>query len=232
VCRHPHRPAPQRPSASRVGWRARAPVRSQSGIAQDDVLLYHYYYDNLATEAKKGAWQKAKFGGTPYKPPIGYLTAWERIEGREIRTVIVDLERAPLVRWAFTAYATGDYTLRELTEELERRGLKFEQSRKLPARAMTLSAVNNMLTNRYYLGMVRATRAPALSVKAGQAHSAVAPLCRCTPRPPRRDLSVGMPLGDARARRWLVGADLTVGGRMLVAASITLLAHSRALRRP
>jgi hypothetical protein len=29
----------------------------------------------------------------------------------------------------------------------------------------------------------------------------------------RRDLSVGVPLGDARARRWLVGADPTVGGR-------------------
>ena len=113
-----------------------------------------YYSDNLATEAKKGARQKAKFGGTPYKPPIGYLTARERIEGREIRIVVVDLERAPLVRWGFKAYATGDYTLRELAEELERRGLKFEQSRKRPARPMTLSSVNNMLTNRYYLGMV------------------------------------------------------------------------------
>jgi hypothetical protein len=37
------------------------------------------------------------------------------------------------VRWAFTAHASGDYTLRELTEELERRGLKTEQTRKLPS---------------------------------------------------------------------------------------------------
>jgi site-specific DNA recombinase len=113
-----------------------------------------YYSDNLATEAKKGARQKAKFGGTPYKPPIGYLTARERIEGREIRIVITDPDRAPLVRWAFTAYATGDYTLHELADELEERGLRYEPSRKLPSRPMAKNAVNNMLRNRYYLGMV------------------------------------------------------------------------------
>jgi site-specific DNA recombinase len=81
-----------------------------------------YYSDNLATEAKKGARQKAKFGGTPYKPPIGYLTARERIEGREIRIVITDPERAPLIRWAFTAYATGDYTMQEITRRAGRAG--------------------------------------------------------------------------------------------------------------
>lgn len=113
-----------------------------------------YYSDNLATEAKKGARQKAKFGGTPYKPPVGYLTARERIEGREIRIVITDSERASLVRWAFTAYATGNYTMQEITDELEERGLGYEPSRKLAARPMTRNAVNNMLRNRYYLGMV------------------------------------------------------------------------------
>jgi site-specific DNA recombinase len=113
-----------------------------------------YYSDNLATEAKKGARQKAKFGGTPYKPPIGYLVARERIEGREIRIVITDPDRAPLVRWAFKAYATGDYTLQELADELEERGLRYEPSRKLPSRPMARNAVNNMLRNRYYLGMV------------------------------------------------------------------------------
>jgi site-specific DNA recombinase len=108
-----------------------------------------YYSDNLATEAKKGARQKAKFGGTPYKPPIGYLTARERIEGREIRIVSTDADRAPLVRWAFTAYATGNYTMQEITDELDERGLRYEPSRKLPSRAMAKNAVNNMLRNRY-----------------------------------------------------------------------------------
>jgi site-specific DNA recombinase len=113
-----------------------------------------YYSDNLATEAKKGARQKAKFGGTPYKPPIGYLVGRERIEGREIRIVTTDLDRAPLVRWAFRAYATGNYTMQELAEELEQRGLRYEPSRKLSSRPMAKNAVNNMLRNRYYLGMV------------------------------------------------------------------------------
>ena len=58
----------------------------------------------------------AEFGGTPYKPPIGYLTARERIEGREIRIVIVDAERASHVRWAFRAYASGKRLVRRVRE--------------------------------------------------------------------------------------------------------------------
>ena len=113
-----------------------------------------YYSDNLATEAKKGARQKAKFGGTPYKPPIGYLTGREKIEGREIRIIITDQGRAPLIRWAFTAYATGNYTVQELADELNERGLRYEPSRKLAARPLTKNRLNALLKNRYYLGMV------------------------------------------------------------------------------
>jgi site-specific DNA recombinase len=113
-----------------------------------------YYSDNLATEAKKGARQKAKFGGTPYRPPIGYLVGRERIEGREIRIVVTDQERAPLIRWAFKVYATGDYTIQELADELTERGLLYERSRKLAARPITKNRLSVLLKNRYYLGIV------------------------------------------------------------------------------
>jgi DNA invertase Pin-like site-specific DNA recombinase len=77
-----------------------------------------YYSNNLATEIKKGLHQKHKIGGTPFKPPIGYLPVRRWIEGKEIRTVEVDWEAGPLVRLAFDLYATGDWSLARLTKHL------------------------------------------------------------------------------------------------------------------
>src|SRR6266702_3877683 len=57
-----------------------------------------FYSKNLATEALKGMTQKAKVGGTPGRAPIGYLNTRRRIDGREVRTVVVDPERASLVQ--------------------------------------------------------------------------------------------------------------------------------------
>jgi DNA invertase Pin-like site-specific DNA recombinase len=73
-----------------------------------DVAQYHS--DNLAVEVLKGMNGKAKQGGTPFQAPIGYLNHRELRDGFEIRTIIVDPERAPLVRWAFEQYALGDWS--------------------------------------------------------------------------------------------------------------------------
>jgi len=86
--------------------------------------IAEFYSRNLATEVVKGMTQKVKTGGTPGKPPLGYRNA--RIinaEGREVRTIELDPERADLIRWAFEAYATGEWTLTGLLQELEARGL-------------------------------------------------------------------------------------------------------------
>ena len=55
--------------------------------------------------------------------PIGYLNTFELYEGRRIRTVTVDPERAPHVHWAFEAYAGGNYSIVSLTDALNSRGL-------------------------------------------------------------------------------------------------------------
>jgi DNA invertase Pin-like site-specific DNA recombinase len=89
-----------------------------------------YYRRNLAAEVVKGATQKAKRGGTPGIAPLGYLNVIQRIDGRDVRTVALDPERAPLVRWAFETYATGDYSLNDLVELLESRGLRSRANRR------------------------------------------------------------------------------------------------------
>ena len=49
------------------------------------------------------------------KAPIGYLNVRENFEGREVRTVVLDPERAPLVRVAFELYSPGSYSPQSAT---------------------------------------------------------------------------------------------------------------------
>jgi DNA invertase Pin-like site-specific DNA recombinase len=116
--------------------------------------INEWYSANLGTEATKGMLQKAKQGGTPGRAPVGYRNIIDTTDGREVRTVVVDPEAAAHVQWAFKEFATGIYSLAELTEALADRGLRALPGRKRAGGPMPLSRVATMLRNRYYLGIV------------------------------------------------------------------------------
>ncbi|URM93997.1 recombinase family protein [Actinomadura madurae] len=97
---------------------------------------------------------KARNGGTIGRAPLGYLNVRRYVDGKEIRTVAIDPERAPLVRLAFELYATGDWTLADLNEELYDRGLRTRPTPRRPARQVSESRLSQMLRDRYYLGYV------------------------------------------------------------------------------
>ena len=107
-----------------------------------------------ATRVRDGLTQKARSGGTPKKAPIGYLNTQCWDGANDIRTVVVDPERAPLIRWAFTVYATGEFTLNELVEELWERGLRSLPTRSRPAGKVGRSTLARILKDRYYIGVV------------------------------------------------------------------------------
>lgn len=118
-----------------------------------DVAQYHS--DNLAVEVLKGMTTKATTGGTPYRAPLGYLNHKEiRPDGSIVRTVVVDDHRAPLVRWAFEAYAMGDWTTITLREALEQKGLTSRPTPRKPAKPISLNTLTHMLHNPYYTGIV------------------------------------------------------------------------------
>lgn len=116
--------------------------------------IAEFYSRNLATEIMKGTTQKAKTGGTPFRAPIGYLNVREWIDGREIRTIEIDPERAPLVKVAFDLYATGEYSLIDLCTILEARGLRSRPSRNKPAKVLGTNRLSQLLRNDYYVGVV------------------------------------------------------------------------------
>ncbi len=117
--------------------------------------IAEFYSRNLSNEAKKGLHEKARRGDTPTYAPLGYLNVTERVDGREHRTVTVDEDRAPHITWAFESYATGAWSITELANELDRRGMKSRPTAKRAAVALSRSMVHRMLANPYYTGRLR-----------------------------------------------------------------------------
>ncbi len=107
-----------------------------------------------AEKVKMGLSRKHADGGTLGKAPIGYLNTRERIDGREISTVVIDPERAPLVRMAFEAYAGGDYSISALRDRLEEAGLRTRMTPKCAPKPLCRSKVHKMLRDDYYIGVV------------------------------------------------------------------------------
>jgi DNA invertase Pin-like site-specific DNA recombinase len=116
--------------------------------------IAEFYSRNLANEVIKGTQQKVKNGGTPSLAPIGYLNVRQIIDGREVRTVELDPERAPLIRWAFEVYATGEWSLNRLAHELEVRGLTQRPTAQRAARPLNAKKLAAVLHNPYYVGTV------------------------------------------------------------------------------
>lgn len=115
--------------------------------------IAEFYSRNLANEVIKGMSEKVKNGGSVSRAPIGYLNTRTIENGRENRTVTVDDTRAPLVTWAFNAYATGEHSVRTLTKELVRRGLTTVPTARLVEKPVEIRHVHSMLTNIYYTGI-------------------------------------------------------------------------------
>ena len=121
------------------------------GIMAD---MAEFYSANLSQEIRKGLDQKAKVGGTNSKAPLGYLNVRDMTNGREIRTIAVDPERAPLITKAFRLYATGEYSADRLAALLSGDGLRTRRTPSYPEKPVTGKHLVKLLHNAYYCGVV------------------------------------------------------------------------------
>ena len=118
--------------------------------------IAEFYSRNLANEVIKGMGEKARNGGTLGKAPLGYVNVRGRDEhGREVRTVELDQQRAPLLRLAFSEYATGNWTVSQLAKHLAGLGLDVPATPSKPARPITKGRLHTLLRHPYYKGVVQ-----------------------------------------------------------------------------
>ncbi len=81
----------------------------------------------------------------------GYKNVKEVVHGKTISRAVIDEDVAPLIKEAFNLYATGDYSLMELSGVLAKKGLRPQNSRK---KEMGRSSLATMLQNKFYVGVV------------------------------------------------------------------------------
>jgi DNA invertase Pin-like site-specific DNA recombinase len=76
-----------------------------------------YYIDNLSENVRRGLREKLRRGEWPGIAPVGYLNDYK------LHTIYPDPEKAPFIRKMFELYASGNYTLESMTQEVNRWGL-------------------------------------------------------------------------------------------------------------
>jgi site-specific DNA recombinase len=124
-------------------------LHTRSGRLAADIqaVVAADYSRNLREEARKGFYGRLKQGIYPMRAPVGYLNCGAG-KPKEIDPV-----RGPMVRQAFELYATGNYTVRSLTETLRTLGLRNRAGKHL-----SVVTVWEMIQNPFYMGLIRIKR--------------------------------------------------------------------------
>lgn len=87
--------------------------------------------------------------------PFGYVNTSLRTEdGREVRMVKVDRDRKKWVKWLFEHYATGEWTIGMLRDEMAEQGVTSLPRPKRVSAPLSYSHIATILKNPYYTGVV------------------------------------------------------------------------------
>ena len=113
------------------------------------VSLAKYYSDSISDNVKRANENKIKNGEWIGKAPIGYINN-EDENGK--KNIIVDPVRSPYVIRMFEIYATGNYSMRKVKEEMDKTGLRSNTNNPKP---LTVSMIMHTLINPFYYGMMR-----------------------------------------------------------------------------
>lgn len=123
---------------------------SVSGQLVENIMasIAQFYSANLGEEVKKGLRQKVLKGGWPHLPPTGYVPV-RNADGHGSH-VEAHPRLGPLISRAFERYATGQYSLRGLSEGMAKEGLVARTGTPI-----VQSQMLRILTNPFYSGRLR-----------------------------------------------------------------------------
>jgi len=131
----------------------------QMGLAQREV-------DVLAQRTRGGMEAKLRAGGWPQRAPHGYLNKERQVSSNKYdRWVELDLDYAPVFKQAWELLLTGSYTLKQICDELARRGYSRASGRrwawddpKTGARKYAANQLHKVFHNPFYAGWVVSER--------------------------------------------------------------------------
>jgi len=104
-----------------------------------------YFVDSLSENTKRGLRQKVRRGEYPSMAPVGYLN------DPRTKTIVVDPVRAPVVKEAFTLFATGTYRIMDIAAFLAKHGIVCRNGSPWPLDHVS----KGLLTNPFYYGHFR-----------------------------------------------------------------------------
>lgn len=117
-------------------------------LPSDNALLYNVesgmanqYIIDLSKNVKRGIRAKLERGQWPHLAPLGYLNKDSK--------VVVDLERGKYVRKMFELYSTGQYSVKAISDQLYKEGLRSRSGRKYYK-----SKVHKILNDPFYCGIM------------------------------------------------------------------------------
>jgi site-specific DNA recombinase len=109
------------------------------------VLMAKNYIDNLSEETRKGMDEKARRGIWPSYAPIGYRNVVD-VTGK--KGIEIDPDAGPKIAEIYRWYATGLYSLSEITRKARSSGITFRDSSSFIPRA----TIHKILRNVIYTG--------------------------------------------------------------------------------
>lgn len=117
-------------------------------VSSDNVLMLavHFgmanqYIRDLSENVKRGNRAKLERGEWPAPAPFGY----KKVDG----CVVVDTTRAPYLKRMFEMYATGEYSLLQVTDAMYEAGLRTKTGKKIMRHSL-----RHMLMNKFYRGLM------------------------------------------------------------------------------
>lgn len=117
-----------------------------------ETSIGNQYVRDLSDNVKRGIRAAVRAGRISGVAPAGYIN--RQVDGRKF--IEKDIERWPLIRKAFDAFLTGNYTVMELRQMLNEWGYttRWSISKKSGGKSISRSAMYSVLNNRRYTGVV------------------------------------------------------------------------------
>lgn len=107
------------------------------------VSVAQFYTDNLSEEVRKGQEEKLKQGWYPGQAKLGYKT----IEKEGHRVPVPDKPQSEYLKKALELFATGNYSVKKLTDTMYEEGLRSKQGKKV-----VTSRIYDALIEPFYYG--------------------------------------------------------------------------------